>query len=127
MGQELRDKYPIYPRSCPQEGEVGHTIDRCISLYAAARIARSTSISLVDRSYSVWNIRMQSLMTSNVKLEKNNAPTFRRAHLNAVDQTHFSDGCEKCGLETRLGGGGHVPPVPLGTAYAYGSLVILHI
>ena len=30
MGQELRDKYPIYPRSCPQEGEVGHTIDRCI-------------------------------------------------------------------------------------------------
>ena len=25
MGQELRDKYPIYPRSCPQEGEVGHT------------------------------------------------------------------------------------------------------
>ena len=25
------------------------------SLYAAARVARSTSISLVDRSYAVWN------------------------------------------------------------------------
>ena len=44
------------------------------SLYVAAIVARSMFISLVDRT----QCGMQSLMTSNVKLEKNNAPTFRR-------------------------------------------------
>ena len=44
MGQELRDKYPIYPRSCPQEGEVGHTIDRCINhLLVKIRVLRVPS------------------------------------------------------------------------------------
>ena len=49
VGQELRDKYPIYPRSCPQEGEVGHTIDRCIRPDKASFIIGQVNYILLFR------------------------------------------------------------------------------
>ena len=45
------------------------------SLHAAARVARSMSMSLVDRRHAMWNAIFDDV---SAKLEKYNAPAFRR-------------------------------------------------